>query len=123
VKILKQKKLILGIILLFALYVLSGCSASIGAEKGDYIIAKEEQGILVAKHISRNDADNKTFADFKKSNVELVNYIVEDAQLYNELAIGEKVNVTPKTNDNGEYVVMQSDPPQIVAGKIERQKQ
>lgn len=68
------------------------------------------------------DAENKSFADFKKSNVEFVNYIVEDAQLYNELVIGEKVNVTPKTNEKGEYVVMQSDPPQIVAGKIERQK-
>jgi hypothetical protein len=61
-----------------------------------------------------------TFADFKKNDVELVNYIVEDSRLYDELKVGEAVNVTPKTNDNGEYVVMQSYPPQIVAGDIER---
>ncbi|CAI6087542.1 hypothetical protein COHCIP112018_05579 [Cohnella sp. JJ-181] len=50
----------------------------------------------------------------------MVYYIVEDAQVYAEVEIGDKVKVTPKTNDKGEYVVMQSDPPQIVAGKIER---
>jgi predicted NUDIX family phosphoesterase len=119
---LKKKKLVLGITLALVFYVLSGCSASPEAEKGNYIIAKAEQRILVAKDISRNDAEKKTFADFKRSKVELVNYIVEDAQLYKELMIGDKVNVTPKTDDNGLYVVMQSDPPQIVAGKIERQK-
>jgi hypothetical protein len=119
---LKKKKLGLGIAFALALYVLSSCSSSSEAEKGNYIIAKEEQKILVARHISRNDAENKTLTDFKKNNVELINYIVEDAQLYNELAIGEKVNVIPKTNDKGEYVVMQSNPPQIVAGKIERLK-
>ncbi|WP_171647339.1 hypothetical protein [Paenibacillus phytorum] len=47
---------------------------------------------------------------------------MEDSQLYNELRVGEKVNVNPKTNDKGEYIVMQSNPPQIVAGEIERQK-
>ncbi|MDQ0116744.1 hypothetical protein [Paenibacillus harenae] len=72
--------------------------------------------------ISWKDAESKTFDALKKNDVEFVNYIVEDAQLYNELAIGEKVNVTPKTNDKGQYTIMQSDPPQIVAGKIERQK-
>ena len=59
--------------------MLSGCSDSSEAEKGNYIIAKEKQRILVAKHITRNDAENKSFADFKKSDVEFVNYIVEDA--------------------------------------------
>jgi hypothetical protein len=74
----------------------------------------------VANNITRNDMKNKNMADFKKSHVELINYIVEDAQLYNQLEVGEKVNVTPKTNERGDYVVMDSDPPQIVAGKIER---
>lgn len=116
-----MKKFVLGVALALAVYVLSGCSASSEAEKGNYIIAKEEQKILVAKQISRKDAESKTFAALKKSNVELVYYIVEDSQLYNELRVGEKVNVTPKTNDKGEYVVTDSYPPQIVAGEIERQ--
>lgn len=81
-----------------------GCSASPEAKKGDYIISKEDQRILVAKNISKKDSENKTFADFRKNNIELINYIVEDTQLYNELRVGEKVNVTPKTNDKGEYV-------------------
>ncbi|MDQ0887904.1 putative NUDIX family phosphoesterase [Paenibacillus sp. V4I9] len=117
-----MKKLVLGVALTLAVCVFSGCSASSEAEKGNYIIAKEEQRILVAKQISKKDAESKTFATFKKSNIELVYYIVEDSQLYNELRVGEKVNVTPKTNDKGEYIVIQSDPPQIVAGEIERQK-
>jgi hypothetical protein len=116
------KKSILGVALVFVVCVLSGCSASLEAKKGDYIISKGEQRILVAMQISRKDADNKTFATLKKSNVELVNYIVEDSQIYNELKVREEVKVTPKTNDKGEFVVMQSDPPQIVAGKIERLK-
>ncbi|WP_222125586.1 DUF3221 domain-containing protein [Paenibacillus sp. Y412MC10] len=100
----------------------SGCSASPEAKKGDYIISKGDQRILVAKNISQKDSENKSFADFRKNNIELINYIVEDTQLYNELRIGEKVNVTPKTNDKGEYVVMKSDPPLIIAGQIERLK-
>jgi hypothetical protein len=37
----------------------------------------------------------------------------------NELKVGEAVKATPKANEG---VVRQSDPPQIVAGKIERLK-
>jgi hypothetical protein len=117
-----MKKLVLGVGLVLAIYLFSGCFASSEAKKGNYIIGKEEQRILVAKDISWKDAKIKTFEALKKNDVDLVIYIVEDAQLYKELAIGEKVNVTPKANDKGEYVVMQSNPPQIVAGKIERQK-
>lgn len=106
------------------LYVLSGCSASSPAsEKGDYVIAKEEQRILVAKNISSSEAESHIYSELKKRDVEMVYYIVEDEQLYNEVAIGDKVKVAPKTNDKGEYVVMKSDPPQIVAGKIERLSQ
>lgn len=114
-----MKKSVLGALILSV--VLSGC-VSAEAEKGDYIIAKEEQRILVAKQVSRKDAESKSFATLKKNNAELIYYIVEDSQLYNVLRVGEEVNVTPKTNDKGEYVVMQSDPPQVVAGEIERQK-
>ncbi|WP_424767543.1 hypothetical protein [Paenibacillus sp. sgz302251] len=59
----------------------------------------------------------------RNNNVELVNYIVEDSQVYNELKVGDAVNVTPKTNDNGEYVLMQSNPVQIVADKIEKERE
>ncbi|GIP43607.1 hypothetical protein J45TS6_20660 [Paenibacillus sp. J45TS6] len=117
-----MRKLVLGLALVFAICILSGCNASPEATKGDYIISKEDQRILVAKNITQKDSESKTFAEFKKNNIELINYIVEDTQLYNELEIGEKVNVTPKTNDKGEYTVMQSDPPQIIAGQIERLK-
>ncbi|OME76899.1 hypothetical protein BK120_27525 [Paenibacillus sp. FSL A5-0031] len=117
------KKLVLGVALLIFVCVFAGCSSSSDDKKGNYIIAKEEQKILVAKDISWKDAENMDFETFKKNDIELINYIVEDTLLYNELAIGESVTITPKTNDNGEYVVMQSYPPQIVAGKIERQKQ
>ncbi|WP_271755152.1 DUF3221 domain-containing protein [Cohnella sp. JJ-181] len=118
---MNKKKIILGIALAVALCVLSSCRASSPeAEVGDYVINKEEQKILVAKDISSNDAESHNFSDLKKRHVEMVYYIVEDAQVYAEVEIGDKVKVTPKTNDKGEYVVMQSDPPQIVAGKIER---
>ncbi|WP_029192534.1 DUF3221 domain-containing protein [Paenibacillus harenae] len=98
--------------------ILSGCSVSSDVQKGNYIISKEDQRILVANNISQKDFESKNFAALKKNNVELINYIIEDAQLYNELQVGDKVKVTPRTNDNGEYVVMQSYPPQIVAGDI-----
>ncbi|MDQ0874253.1 hypothetical protein QFZ77_002912 [Paenibacillus sp. V4I3] len=116
-----MKKLVLGVTLVLVLCMISGCNASSEAEKGNYIISKEDQRILVAKNISRKDSESN-FTALKNNKVEFVNYIVEDSQLYNELRVGEKVNVTPKTNDKGEYIVMQSDPPQIVADKIERQK-
>lgn len=117
-----MRKLVLGLALVLALCILSGCKASPEATKGDYIISKEDQKILVAKNITQKDSESKTFTELKKNNIELINYIVEDAQLYNELEVGEKVNVTPKTNAKGEYAVMQSDPPQIIAGQIERLK-
>lgn len=116
------RKLVLVAALVLAICMLSGCSASPQAKKGGYIISKEDQRILVAKNISKKDSESKTFADLKKNNIELINYIIEDSQLYNELRVGEKVNVTPKTNEKGEYVVMKSDPPQIRAGQIERLK-
>ncbi|MEV5024838.1 DUF3221 domain-containing protein [Paenibacillus sp. LPE1-1-1.1] len=114
-----MKKLVMGLALALILCMLSGCNAPSEAAKGNYIIDKEDERILVAKNISRKESESD-FAALKKNNVELVYYIVDESQLYNELRVGEKVNVTPKTNENGEYVVMQSDPPQIVAGKIER---
>ncbi|MDQ0878850.1 hypothetical protein QFZ77_007509 [Paenibacillus sp. V4I3] len=117
-----MKKLVLGVTFVLVLCMHSGCSTSSEAEKGNYIISKEDQRILVAKNISRKDSESN-YATLKNNKVEFVNYIVEDSQLYNELRVGEKVNVTPKTNDKGEYAVMQSDPPQIVADKIERQKE
>ncbi|WP_454191132.1 DUF3221 domain-containing protein [Paenibacillus sp. Marseille-Q7038] len=117
-----MRKLVLGVTLVLAICILNGCNASPEATKGDYIISKEDQKILVAKNITQKDSESKTFADLKKNNVELINYIVEDTQLYNELQIGERVKVTPKTNDKGEHAVMQSDPPQIIAGQIERRK-
>ncbi|BBI32116.1 DUF3221 domain-containing protein [Cohnella abietis] len=120
-----MKKTTVGIVLALFVCVLAACSSSPEALKGNYIIAKQEQerSILVAKDISWKDAKRKTFADFRKNNVELVFYIVEDSQLFDDLKVGEAVKVTPKANENGEYIVMQSDPPQIVAGKIEREQQ
>lgn len=112
-----MKKLVMSLVLILSM--LSGCNAPSEAAKGNYIISKEDERILVAKNIFRKESESD-FADLKKKNVELVYYIVEDSQLYNELRVGEKVNVMPKTNENGEYVVMKSDPPQIVAGKIVR---
>ncbi|WP_160031488.1 DUF3221 domain-containing protein [Paenibacillus sp. An7] len=117
-----MRKLVIGVALALAICIFSGCNASLEATKADYIISKEDQSILVAKNITQKDSESKTFTELKKNNIELITYIVEDTQLYNELEIGEKVNVTPKTNDKGEYAVMQSDPPQIIAGQIERLK-
>lgn len=76
----------------------------------------------MANGITRKEAESSTFAALKENDVELINYIVEDSQLYNELEIGEEVIVTPKANEKGEYIVMKSYPPQIVAGEIRRQK-
>lgn len=117
-----MRKLVIGLALVLAICMLSGCGASPEATNGDYIISKEDHNILVANNITQKDFESKTFSELKKNNIELINYIVEDIKLYNELKIGERVNVTPKTNDKGEYVVMQSDPPQIIAGQIERLK-
>lgn|GEM_PF-3580174 len=113
-----MKQPVLCLTMLFAVLLFSGCSASSEPELGNYIVAKEEQRILVAKHISAKDAESKTIADLQKSNIELINYIVEDSELYHSLHIGDKVKVTPQSDDKGQYVVMQSDPPQIIAREI-----
>ncbi|MBM7568583.1 DUF3221 domain-containing protein [Paenibacillus sacheonensis] len=116
-----MKKAALGIVTFLLFVVLNGCRISPEAGTGDYIIAKDEQRILVAKNISRADAANQTLADLREKHVEVIAYILEDAGLYDELEVGNRVKVTPKTTDKGEYIVMQSDPPQIVAGKVVRQ--
>ncbi|WP_171647341.1 hypothetical protein [Paenibacillus phytorum] len=51
-----MKNLVLVVALAITVCVHSGCSASSEDEKGNYIIAKEEQRILVAKQISKKDA-------------------------------------------------------------------
>ncbi|MGO4547886.1 DUF3221 domain-containing protein [Paenibacillus sp. 2TAB23] len=118
-----MRKLTIGAATVLAICLLSGCSVSSEAKKGNYIISKEDQRVLVANQISQKDSETKTFAALKKNNVELINYIVEDIKLYNELKEGDRVIVTPETDDTGVYVVMQSYPPQIVAGEIEVQKE
>jgi hypothetical protein len=113
------KKLAFGIVLALTLSIFSGCSVLSKAEKGNYIISKEGHNILVANEITLKAAKSKSFTELKKSNIDIISYIIEDSQLYNELVVGEKVIVTPKSS-NGLIVVMQSDPPQIVADDITR---
>lgn len=117
-----NKRIVSGLILTLLICILSGCNAAPETGYGDFIISKEDQRILVAKKISQEDAASKTHAEMKQDNIEIINYIVEDIELYNELEPGEQVYVTPKTSTNGAYIVMKSDPPQIVAGRIERFK-
>lgn len=117
-----DKRIVFGLILTLLMCVLSGCNAAFETDDGDFIISKDDQRILVAKNISQEDAANKSYADLKQENTEIINYIVEDIELYNDLKPGEQVNVTPKMSDDGTYIVMKSDPPQIVAGQIERFK-
>ncbi|KRE34420.1 hypothetical protein [Paenibacillus sp. Soil522] len=117
------------IVLLIAVVgLLIGCSNQ--SEKGDYIIGKDignvNDGnismILVAKNISE-DSKTKSISDFRKDETDLMYYHIEDANLYEDLNVGERVSVEPKTShlDGQEvYLVMQSDPPQVVAGKIIR---
>lgn len=116
-----DKRFVFALILTLLICVLSGCNAASETGYGDFIISKDDQRILVAKKISQEDAANKSYADLKE-NTEIINYIVEDLELYNDLKPGEQVNVTPKMSDDGTYIVMKSDPPQIVAGQIERFK-
>lgn len=115
-------------VLLIAVGLLIGCSNQ--SEKGDYIIGKDignvNDGnismILVAKNISE-DSKTKSISDFRKDGTDLMYYHIEDANLYEDLNVGERVSVEPKTSqlDGQEvYHVMQSDPPQVVAGKIIR---
>ncbi|CAM4411016.1 hypothetical protein FHS16_001050 [Paenibacillus endophyticus] len=116
-----MRKFALGAVIILAICMLSVCTSS-EAKKGNYIISKEDQRVLVANRISQKDSETKTFAALKKNNVQLINYIIEDIALYNELREGDRVIVTPETNGTGLYVVMQSYPPQIVAGEIVVQK-
>lgn len=116
-----MRKLVIGVTLLFLLCTLSGCEIFWKSEIGDYILQKEKDRILVAKNISREDADHP-FADLREKKVNLIHYIVEDSELLEQLEVGDKVKVTPKVNEEGFYLVRQSDPPQIIAGKIEREE-
>lgn len=102
-----------------------GCSSE--SEKGDYIIGKETDSnipmILVAKNISEEDSKTKSRSDFMKDGTDLMLYHIEDTNLYTDLSVGERVSIEAKTfkmdgKDVGE--VMQSNPPQTVAGKITR---
>ncbi|WP_422661174.1 DUF3221 domain-containing protein [Paenibacillus sp. EC2-1] len=115
-----NKRSVFVLVLTLLISILSGCNAAPETGYGDFIISKEDQRILVAKKVSQEDAASKTHDELKQDNIEIINYIVEDLELYNELEAGEQVNVTPKTSANGAYIVMKSDPPQIVAGQIER---
>ncbi|MGM0885282.1 MAG: hypothetical protein ACQEXQ_30100 [Bacillota bacterium] len=102
-----------------------GCSTE--PEKGDYIIGKEIDSsipmILVAKNISEEDSKTKSRSDFMKDGTDLMLYHIEDTNLYTDLSVGERVSVEAKTfKMDGIDVaeVMQSNPPQTVAGKITR---
>ncbi|MFS0869055.1 DUF3221 domain-containing protein [Paenibacillus xylanilyticus] len=113
-----MRKPVIGAIVLTLLCSLSGCYFFSANETGDYIILKEEERILVAENIPQEEADSN-LAALREKKIKVISYIVEDTELYEQLEVGDKVKVSPKVNEEGFYVVGQSDPPQIVAGKIE----
>lgn len=113
-----MRKSVIGVTLLVLLCTLSGCQVFSTSEVGDYILQKEDDRILVAENISREDAD-QPFGDLREKKVTLIHYIVEDSELLEQLEVGDKVKITPKVNEEGFYHVRQSDPPQIIAGGIE----
>ena len=109
--------------------MLNGCSNQ--SEKGDYIIGKDIGNvndsnismILVAKNISQEESKTKSQSDFMKEGTDLMYYHIEDVNLYEDLNVGERVSIEAKTfKKDGEDVsiVMESNPPQVVAGKIIR---
>ncbi|MDQ8734229.1 hypothetical protein [Paenibacillus sp. LHD-38] len=122
-----RKTFLVLIIAVFGLII--GCSNQ--SEKGDYIIRKEIGNvndsnismILVAKNISEEESKTKSQSDFMKEGTDLMYYHIEDENLYEDLTIGERVSVEAKTfTMDGKEVshVMQSNPPQTVAGEIIR---
>lgn len=98
-------------------------------ERGDYIIGKEDDSgtprILVARNI---EAGGKAQAVptpqmMQSRKVDLVYYLIGDRALFNDLNVGERVAVRPKTSryeGRDVYVTMQSWPPQIAAGEVVR---
>ena len=113
-----MRKAFIGMMLFVLLFTLSGCQIFSANEIGDYVILKEEERILVAENILREEADH-SLADLREKKVKVIQYMVEDSKLIDEIEVGDKVKVTPKVNEEGFYLVRQSDPPQIIAGKIE----
>ncbi len=93
------------------------------AEKGDYLVGKTIDSniaeIYVVHHISGKEARTKSLSDFlaNEDKDDVMIYHVKDIQLYNDLAIGERVIV--KTSG----YIMQSQPPQAVAEEIIRWKE
>lgn len=116
-----MRKSLIGVTLLVLLCTLNGCQVFSTSEVGDYILQKEEDRILVAENISREDADH-SFGDLREKKVTIIHYIVEDSELLEQLEVGDKVKITPKVDEEGFYTVKQSDPPQIIAGRIEREE-
>ncbi|MCA0757757.1 hypothetical protein KP806_22090 [Paenibacillus sp. N4] len=121
-----KRTLLVFLIFVVGFGLLIGCSNQ--SKKGDYIIGKEQNGnvsmILVAKNISEKESKKKkTISDYRKDETDLMYYHVEDPNLYEDLNVGERVSVEPKMFEmDGQklYHVMDSDPPQVVAGKITR---
>lgn len=90
-------------------------------DKGDYILEKEINGnnistIAVVHNISKWDARTKSLSDYLKNDDDddVMIYHVNDANLYNDLNIGERVTVKTKG------YTMLSYPPQAVADEILR---
>lgn len=117
------------VLLIAVVGLLNGCSNQ--SEKGDYIIGKDIGNvndsnismILVAKNISEEESKTKSQSDFMKEGTDLMYYHIEDVNLYEDLNVGERVSIEAKTfKKDGEDVsiVMESNPPQVVAGKIIR---
>ncbi|NMO98121.1 DUF3221 domain-containing protein [Paenibacillus lemnae] len=91
-------KWILAALLLISLL---GCSQP-ADEAGDYIIEKNEMdfngsqksAITVVKDITRSEANTGTFSEFSRDDEkEIIIYFIEDAELYEDLEVGEKVTV------------------------------
>lgn len=95
-----------------------GCNSE--SEKGDYILKKEINlddvpTIAVVHNISKKEASNKSLSFFLENDDpnDVIIYHVTDADLYNELAVGERVTVkTPYT--------MFTNPPSAIAQEIIR---
>lgn len=97
-------------------------AANVG-DIGDFIIRKENNRILVASNISERDVKTE-LSRLMEKRTKLVWYTVDDLKLVEDIHVGEKVTVKPKTFifDGKEVsIIADSYPQQAAAGEILRE--
>lgn len=115
-----MRNLLVYFMLLIAVFsLIAGCSSE--SQKGDYILGKEFitddiPTIMVVHNISEKEAKSKSLSDYLQNDdmEDVTAYHVKDVELYNDLALGERVTV------KADGYTMLSHPPQQVASEIIR---